>query len=204
MIAKLTGRLDTISDGAAVIDVGGVGYLVLCSSRTLASLGAAGDTVSVVIETHVREDHINLYGFGGDGERDWFRALMSVQGVGAKVALAILSAVEAAMLATSIAAQDYAPLTQAGGVGPKLAKRIVLELKDRAPALALGSAPTIGSPAESMTDDRGPARDAVSALVNLGYQRTDAFTAVSAAAAQLAENAALEDLIKGGLVELGR
>ena len=204
MIAKLTGRLDTTADDAAVIDVGGVGYLVLCSSRTLASLGAPGDMVSVVIETHVREDHINLYGFGDDGERDWFRALMSVQGVGAKVALAILSAVEAAMLATSIAAQDYARLTQAGGVGPKLAKRIVLELKDRVPALALGSAATIGLAVESMAADRGPTRDAVSALVNLGYQRTDAFTAVSAAAAQLAENAAVEDLIKGGLVELGR
>lgn len=204
MIAKLTGHLDTISDGAAVIDVGGVGYLVLCSSRTLASLGAPGDMVSVVIETHVREDHINLYGFGDDSERDWFRALMSVQGVGAKVALAILSAVEAPMLATSIAAQDYAPLTQAGGVGPKVAKRIVLELKDRAPALALGPAAMTGLPAESLAGDHGPTRDAVSALVNLGYQRTDAFTAVSAAAAQMAENAAVEELIKGGLVELGR
>ena len=203
MIAKLTGRLDSIDEGSAVVDVGGVGYLVLCSGRTLAGLGAPGDAVSLDIETHVREDHINLYGFGEESERDWFRALMSVQGVGAKVALTILSVTEAALLAAAIAAQDHVPLTQASGVGPKLAKRIVLELKDKAPALALGT------PAALMTrsthlDEQGPARDAVSALVNLGYQRTDAFTAVSAAATHLAENAAVEDLIKGGLVELGR
>ncbi|MBT3395735.1 MAG: Holliday junction branch migration protein RuvA [Alphaproteobacteria bacterium] len=203
MIAKLTGRLDSVAEGSAVVDVSGVGYLVLCSGRTLAGLGAPGEAVSLVIETHVREDHINLYGFGEDQERDWFRALMSVQGVGAKVALAILSVSEAAMLAGAIAAQDHVPLTVANGVGPKLAKRIVLELKDKAPTLALGSTPTAMA-STSQLDDSGPARDAVSALVNLGYQRTDAFTAVSAAATHLAENAAVEDLIKGGLVELGR
>jgi len=203
MIAKLTGRLDSLAEGSAVVDVGGVGYLVLCSGRTLASLGAPGEAVSLVIETHVREDHINLYGFGEGAERDWFRALMSVQGVGAKVALTILSVTETAMLAGAIAAQDHVPLTQASGVGPKLAKRIVLELKEKAPVLALGT-PLASMAGNSQLDDSGPTRDAVSALVNLGYQRTDAFTAVSAAATNLADNAAVEDLIKGGLVELGR
>jgi Holliday junction DNA helicase RuvA len=203
MIAKLTGRLDSISEGSAVVDVGGVGYLVLCSGRTLAGLGSPGEAVSLVIETHVREDHINLYGFGDDQERDWFRALMSVQGVGAKVALAILSATETPKLAGAITAQDHVPLTQTVGVGPKLAKRIVLELKDKAPTLALGT-PTASMASSAQLDNSGPARDAVSALVNLGYQRTDAFTAVSTAAAQLADNATVENLIKGGLVELGR
>ena len=187
MIAKLTGRLDQVAEGSAVVDVGGVGYLVFCSSRTLGGLGAPGAAVSLVIETHVREDHIHLYGFEDDGERDWFKAMLAVQGVGAKVALAILSVAGTGLLATAIAAQDPVPLTRASGVGPKLAKRIVGELKDRAPALGLG--PAAGAVAVTAGDPSGPARDAVSALVNLGYQRTDAFTAVSAAAGQLAENA---------------
>lgn len=204
MIAKLTGRLDQVSQDSAIIDVGGVGYLVFGSSRTLGGLPAPGTTVSLVIETHVREDHIHLYGFADKPERDWFRALMSVQGVGAKVALAILSVAGSSLLGQAIAAQDPVPFTQASGVGPKLAKRIVVELKDRAPGLALGpTAP--GAVAGGFDDAAGAAaRDAVSALVNLGYQRTDAFMAVSAAAQSLSDSAAVEELIKGGLTELGR
>jgi Holliday junction DNA helicase RuvA len=204
MIAKLTGRLDQVSQDSAIIDVSGVGYLVFGSNRTLGELPEPGDAVSLVIETHVREDHIHLYGFADESERNWFRALISVQGVGAKVALAILSVADSNLLGQAIAAQDPAPFTQASGVGPKLAKRIIIELKDRAPTLMLGpSAP--GSMAGGFDDTVGAAtRDAVSALVNLGYQRTDAFTAISTAAQGLSDGAAVEELIKGGLTELGR
>ena len=203
MIAKLTGQLDSVSQTSAVVDAGGVGYLVFCSGRTLSGLPAAGATVSLLIETQLRQDHIHLYGFAGEAERDWFRAMLAVQGVGAKVALAILTVAGPVLLGQAIVAQDPAPLTEAAGVGPKLAKRIVVELKDHAPAVALGSGPQ--SAATVPVDDAAvAARDAVSALVNLGYQRTEAFTAVSAAARALTENAAVEDLIKGGLTELGR
>ena len=139
MIAKLSGLLDSIRDGQAIIDVGGVGYLVFCSSRTLGLMPARGQSVSLQIETHVREDHIHLYGFGSDAERDWFRTLTTVQGVGAKVALSILGTLAPLELAQAIVAGDRATVSRADGVGPKLAQRIVIELKDKAAMVGLRS-----------------------------------------------------------------
>ena len=165
MIAKLTGLVDSQGEDWAVLDVGGVGYLVFCSRRTLGVLPRRGETAGLFIDTHVREDHIHLYGFAEAAERDWFRLLQSVQGVGARVALAILSALSAGDLTQTIAAQDKVPLTRASGVGAKLAQRIVAELKDKVAATVPGS---ISADAAA---GNGEAEDAVSALVNLGYPR---------------------------------
>lgn len=206
MIGKLTGRLDSTGDGWAIVDVSGVGYLVYCSGRSLARLGGAGEAVSLLIETHVREDHIHLYGFAESAERDWFRLLSTVQGVGVRMALAILSALAPAELVQAIAAQDKAVLTRANGVGPKLAGRIVTELKDKVGGLSLGPAASLDSgmpvPGASPAALGGPADDAVSALVNLGYRRIDAFGAVAKASQSLGGEAALDALIKQGLKEL--
>ncbi|MBT3361896.1 MAG: Holliday junction branch migration protein RuvA [Rhodospirillales bacterium] len=198
MIAKLTGRIDTLGEDYAIIDVSGVGYLVFCSGRTLGRL-TEGEHASIVIETHVREDHIHLYGFMEEAERDWFKLLTTVQGVGAKVGLAILSALDAEELLHAIAAGDRTTLSRPSGVGPKLAARIASELKDKVGGLALGSvgfAPVSGVGAGSNT------ADAVSALVNLGYGASDALRAVSHVAGSLGEGADLEALIRGGLAEL--
>ncbi len=206
MIAKLSGLLDSIRDGQAVIDVNGVGYLVFWSSRTLGLLPARGQPVSLQIETHVREDHIHLYGFGSDAERDWFKLLTTVQGVGAKVALSILGTLAPLELAQAIVAGDRATVARSEGVGPKLAQRIVTELKDKAGAIGLrngvlGQAPVAaangGAPVE------GDLADAVSALVNLGYRRVEAFSAVTNASRKLGADAAVGDLIRAGLKELG-
>ena len=209
MIAKLTGRVDSTGDakgeGWAVIDVGGVGYMVFCSNRTLSALAGEAGMVSLFIETHVREDHIHLYGFADVVEREWYRLTTTVQGVGSKVALAILSVLPADQLAQVVAAQDVAALTQAPGVGKKLATRIVAELKDKVGDLALGSA-AAGSPdrlqAIAGGDMEKSASDAVSALVNLGYGRSEAFGAVSQVARRLGADAAVEALIRDGLTEL--
>ncbi len=200
MFAKLKGILDSTDDDTAVIDVGGVGYLVSASRSTLTRLGAPGSAVSVLIETHVREDKIALFAFASAAERDWFRQLYSVQGVGPKVALSILSALPPDTLATAIAAGDAKLLTRADGVGPKLATRIVTELKGKVGAIGLASAPSaaLALPAQPS----GALADAVSALVNLGYGRTEAFTAVSQARAQLGEGADVSTLIRAGLKEL--
>lgn len=206
MIAKLTGILDGVAADSAVVDVGGVGYLVFCSGRTLARLGAAGASVSLVIETHVREDHINLYGFADTVERDWFRLLTSVQGVGSRLALAILGILDPEQLTRAIAAQDKAALIRADGVGPKLANRILSELKDKVGNLALGPAaattPAAGGAPRGSTVNTAAA-DAVSALVNLGYGRSEAFGAVAAAAMRLGPDAGVQDLIRAALQELG-
>ncbi|HUC63245.1 MAG TPA: Holliday junction branch migration protein RuvA [Alphaproteobacteria bacterium] len=199
MIAKLTGRVDQAGDGFAVLDVGGVGYRAFCSSRCLARLPAVGGEASLLIETHVSQDHIHLYGFADAAERDWFRLLTTVQGVGSKVALALLSTLSPAELATAIAAQDRATLARAQGVGPKLAGRIAAELKDKAGNIALGAVAVAGGVNEL---DRIGA-DAVSALVNLGYRRMDAFGAVLDAQRRLGAAASLDALIKAGLRELG-
>ena len=199
MIAKLSGILDATGEDWAVVDVGGVGYLAFCSGRTLADLPRPGGRVQLLIETHVREDHIHLYGFAARAEQDWFRLLTTVQGVGARVALAILSAVPADGLAAAIAAQDKAPLMRASGVGAKLAQRIISELKDKASALAPAG---IVVPIVGALGDQGPAGDAVSALVNLGYARTEAFGAVSSATRALGDEATVEALITKGLKEL--
>ncbi len=203
MIAKLTGKLDFAGRDHVVIDVGGVGYLVRCPGRTLSALPPAGETVSLAIETLVREDAIDLYGFAEAAERDWFRLLMTVQGVGAKVALALLSALNPADLAAAIAAEDKTALTRADGVGPKLATRLAMELKDKVGTMTLGralaSAPTVVAPAGG----DAAAADAVSALVNLGYRRPEAAGAVERAMKKLGKGARVEALIPAGLKELG-
>ena len=197
MIAKLRGVLDSLGDGWAVVDVGGVGYLTYCSAGTLASLPQRGQEVSLTIETVVREDHIHLYGFSSEQERDWFRLLQTVQSVGARLALAILGALPAAELSACIAAQDKAGLTRAPGVGPKLAARILSELKDKVPSLP-GAAPT------ATTADGTANADAIAALVNLGYRPTEAHGAVSGAARTLGTEAPVEALIRAGLKELAQ
>ncbi|MHA1570771.1 MAG: Holliday junction branch migration protein RuvA [Alphaproteobacteria bacterium] len=181
MIAKLKGLLDSTGKGFAVIDVGGVGYLVFCASRTLSTLPAIGEPLALHIETHIREDHIHLFGFPDLAERDWFRHLLTVQGVGAKVALAILGGLTPTSLLQAIIAQDKTALTKADGVGPKLAARIVAELRDKAGNVILPavSETIVGAVAGDGLDK--VAADAVSALVNLGYGRSDAFGAVVAA-----------------------
>ena len=197
MIAKLRGVLDSLGDGWAVVDVGGVGYLAYCSSGTLASLPPQGQPVTLTIETVVREDHIHLYGFADEQEREWFRLLQTVQSVGARLALAILGALPAAELGACIAAQDKAGLTRAPGVGPKLAVRILSELRDKAPALP--GASSLPAAAGGAAD-----ADAVAALVNLGYRPTEAHGAVSGAVQALGADAPVEALIRAGLKELAQ
>ena len=201
MIAKLSGLLDSAGESSAVIDVEGVGYLVFCSGRTLAALPAAGERASLLIETQVSQDHIHLYGFADAAERSWFRLLNTVQGVGARVALAILSVFEPGELARAIAAQDKAALARAQGVGPKLAGRIVSELKDKAGGIALGPAALLAG-AASAARLEGAAGDAVSALVNLGYRRSDAFGVVAALQHRLGAATGFDVLVKAGLREL--
>lgn len=200
MIAKLAGVLDSVGEDWAVIDVAGVGYLVYCSARTLRTLPAPGVPVRLFVETHVRQDHIHLYGFVDVAERDWFRLLQTVQGVGARVALAILAALGPSDLVVAIAAQDKAAVSQANGVGGKLAGRIVAELRDTVGDLALGTVAAL----DAARVHGGPEADAVSALVNLGYRRTEAVAAVAGAARQLGAGARLDALVRTGLQELGR
>jgi Holliday junction DNA helicase RuvA len=208
MIAKLKGIVDSVDADGAVIDVHGVGYLVFCSGCTLARLPAPGGEAALVIETHVREDHIHLYGFTDTLERDCFRLLGTVQGVGARVALAILSVVAAEDLGRVLAAQDKAALGRASGVGPKLATRIVAELKDK--AASLGALP-VARPAGVTLEGAAPAptgggvvEDATSALVNLGYARAEAWTAASSAATALGDAATVEGVLGEALRVLGR
>jgi len=204
MIGKLRGVIDSYGEDFIILDVNGVGYLVHCSSRTLQSLPAAGEAVELAIETHVREDQIRLFGFGTAAEREWFRLLQTVQGVGTKVALAVLSTLKPADLASAIAMRDKAALTRAQGVGGKVAERIVTELKDKAPALAAVD-PAIVRLTGAL-DERSapqPLRDAVSALVNLGYGQPQAAAAVAAAARE-AGDADTARLIRLGLKELAR
>jgi Holliday junction DNA helicase RuvA len=195
MIGKLTGQIDEVGEGHVILDVNGVGYLVFASARTLARLGGKGSGAGLLIETHVREDHIHLYGFADAAERDWFRLLGTVQGVGARLALAILSTLEPQALADAISAADRASLTRAPGVGPKLAARVIAELKDK-----VGAAP-VARPAFAAAG-RGAGEDAISALVNLGYRRGEAFGAVNHALQRLGPEAPVEALITAGLKEL--
>ncbi len=197
MIAKLTGIVDAPGDGSVVVDVGGVGYLVFCSGRTLARL-RPGETVSLAVETHVREDAILLYGFVDRREREWFRLLTTVQGVGAKAALAVLGVLAPDGLAHAIAVGDRGAITRAPGVGPKLAARIVSELRDQA-----GKADVVlPSPGAAVAGLGGDTRDAVAALVNLGFRQAEAAAAVSHAASRIGIGADVEALIRGGLAEL--
>jgi Holliday junction DNA helicase RuvA len=195
MIARLRGRLDSRGEDHVVIDVGGVGYLVHCPVRTLAGLPGVGEALDLHVETQVREESITLYGFADPAERVWFRVMQQVQGVGARVALGVLSVLTPEQLALAVASQDKAALTRASGVGPRLAGRIVSELKDR----LAGQLTTIAMPAPARGD--GAVGGAVSALVNLGYGRSEALAAVSRAAAQDG-HATVETLIRAGLQEL--
>jgi Holliday junction DNA helicase RuvA len=204
MIAKLKGLVDSVGEDWAVIDVNGVGYLVTCSARTLARL-EMGTACALLVETQVREDAISLFGFLEAGERDWFRLLVTVQGVGAKVALAILSVAAPEQLLQIIAAADKTGLTRANGVGPKLAVRILTELKDKAGKLALGGfAPAQSAAAPVISLGGGATEDAVSALVNLGYKRLEAFQAVGEAGRELGEGADASTLIRAALKRLGK
>jgi holliday junction DNA helicase RuvA len=200
MIAKLAGIVDSVGEDGAVIDVGGVGYLAFCSTRTIALLPPVGSPTRLLIETHVREDHIHLYGFIDTAERDWFRLLTTVQGVGARLALSILSAVTPEDLSLAIFAQDRAVLARADGVGPRLAARIVNELKDKVSGLATTPAQS-GAPARAAVADGGPAADAVSALVNLEWGRAEAFAAVATALNRLGSGAGVDALIRAALQE---
>ena len=197
MIAMLTGRIDQTSAEGLVLDVNGVGYLVFCSNRTMARLPARGTVLRLLVETQVREDHIHLFGFTEEAERAWFRLLMTVQGVGARIGLAVLGVLPPEALAAAILAQDKAAVARADGVGPKLAQRIVNELKDKVGGLTLG-------PAAAPTEEGAATADAISALVNLGYQRSDAYGAVTVAARRLGPAARIDLLIKAGLQELAR
>jgi len=206
MIARLKGSVDVLGDGWVVVDVGGVGYMAFCSSRTLGRM-VVGEAVMLEIETHVREDHIHLYGFIDLAERDWFRLLTTVQGVGAKVGLAILGVISTDDLLHVVAAADKAAITRAPGVGPKLATRILSELKDKVGAMALGpsAGPGVRLPADGAdrpATDNAKLSDAASALVNLGYNPSDALGAVSRAAQEMGEQGDLEALIRAGLREL--
>ncbi|KTE22285.1 MULTISPECIES: Holliday junction branch migration protein RuvA [unclassified Sphingopyxis] len=194
MIAKLTGRLDSSGAGHAVIDVGGVGYLVEASARTLDALGPVGGDVTIHTEMLVGEDFLRLLGFAKAAERDWFRLLTSVQGVGAKVALAILSALEIGDLQRALASGDSAMIARANGVGPKLAQRITHELKDKAGALGgiAGSSPARGTTS-------GPLGDAVTALTGLGFKPGEASAAVAAASEELGADASLDALVRVAL-----
>lgn len=189
MIARLTGVLAESAGDHAVIDVAGVGYLVQASTRTLSAIGPVGGQVMLFTEMQVREDAITLFGFGSAGERDWFRLLTSVQGVGGRVALAILSVLAADELSRAVASGDKAMIARANGVGPKLAQRIAMELRDKVGALELG-------PAGATPPKGGAADDAVSALANLGFRPAEANAAVAAAVAELGEAATLDALVR--------
>ncbi|PCI50891.1 MAG: Holliday junction branch migration protein RuvA [Alphaproteobacteria bacterium] len=201
MIAKLKGLVDTIGEDFCVIDVNGVGYLVFCSGRTLGNLPGVGEAVTLMIETHVREDHIHLFGFASTLEKDWFNLIQTVQGVGAKVALAIFSVVAIDELSNSIAAQDKTVVGRAKGVGPKLATRIITELKDKVAKFAVIPAFS-GKGSGAAATDNSAIKDAVSALVNLGYGQTEAHMAVSGAAQSFEGEAGVSDLIRLGLKEV--
>jgi Holliday junction DNA helicase RuvA len=204
MIGKLKGTIEEIGEDYVLVDVHGVCYVAYCSARTLSKLGSVGEACILFIETYVREDQIRLFGFMTALEREWFNILQTVQGVGAKVALALLSTLTPAELANAIALQDRAAVSRAPGVGPKVAMRIVTELKNKAPAFA-GDAANIGLKQELGEGvAAAPVADAVSALTNLGYSRDQAANAVAAALKTAGEGADSAKLIRFGLKELSR
>ena len=204
MIGKLKGVIDSYADDHVILDEHGVGYVVQCSTRTLQKLPRAGEAATLAIETQVREDAIRLFGFQTDAERDWFRLLQSVQGVGSKVALAILGILPPGELATAIAMQDKASVARTPGVGPKLAQRIVAELKDKAPAYGTVDPNLARLSGDEATGAPKPVQDAISALVNLGYGRPQAAAAVAASVSALGESAETSALIRRGLKELAQ
>ncbi|MBW3096308.1 Holliday junction branch migration protein RuvA [Pseudohoeflea coraliihabitans] len=204
MIGKLKGTIDEIDGDLVLIDVHGVCYAVSCASRTVARL-SVGEAAVLHIETYVREDQFRLFGFGSHLEREWFRLLQGVQGVGAKVALAVLSTLSPSEIANAVALRDVAMVARSPGVGKKVAERIVTELKSKAPAYAGDAAPAIGLKQELGEGvATGPVTDAVSALSNLGYSRDQAANAVAAALKTAGEDADAAKLIRLGLKELSR
>jgi Holliday junction DNA helicase RuvA len=205
MIGKLKGLIDSYGEEFVILDVGGVGYMVHCSTRTLQALPRPGEPAVLSIDTHVREDQIRLYGFLNDVEREWFRLLQTVQGVGARVALSVLGTLKPSELATAISMRDKVSVARTPGVGPKVAERIVTELKDKAPAYATVD-PAVVRLAGAVDDKKAPQplADAVSALVNLGYGQPQAAAAVAAAAREAGEGADTARLIRLGLRELSR
>lgn len=200
MIAHLTGQVFDIGEDSVIIDVGGVGYLLHCSTRTLANLPAVGDRVALQVETQFRAESLTLYGFETAAERSWFRLLQTVQGVGARVALALLTALSPDQLAQAIIAKDKAAFTQASGVGPRLAQRLISELQNKVGELP--TAPIVTLPSQATAAGGGTAEDAVSALVNLGYGRSEAHGAVARAIANLGDDGDVEAMIRVGLQEL--
>lgn len=200
MIAKLRGLLDGLTADHAVIDVNGVGYLVFASSRTLSALGALGEEVVLHTEMQVSEDDIRLIGFATGEERDWFRLLTSVQGVGTRVALAILSALSGDELHRAIASGDHRMLGRANGVGPKLAQRIAHELKDKAGGIVLGPGGGTAAP----PPPGSASADAVSALLNLGFRPAEASAAVAKAESELGPEATLDALVRTALKKAAR
>jgi holliday junction DNA helicase RuvA len=203
MIGKLKGVIDSFGEDVVILDVGGVGYMVHCSTRTLEALPGRGQPATLAIETHVREDQIRLFGFTSDVEREWFRLLQTVQGVGTKVALSLLGTLKPGELATAIAMRDKAMIARAPGIGLKVAERIVTELKDK----TVGAIdPAAGRLADALEADQAPRpmADAISALVNLGYGAPQATAAVAVAAKSAGENADAASLIRLGLKELAR
>jgi Holliday junction DNA helicase RuvA len=205
MIGKLRGIIDSYGSDYIILDVGGVGYQVHCSARTLQALPAPGQPATLSIETHVREDQIRLFGFTSDTEREWFRLLQTVQGVGAKVALSVLGTLKVSEIASAIAMRDKAAIARAPGVGPKVAERVVTELKDKAPEFA-SIDPAAIQLSGALDEKRAPrpVTDAVSALVNLGYGQPQAAAAIAAAARNAGEGADTATLIRQGLKELAR
>jgi Holliday junction DNA helicase RuvA len=205
MIGKLKGVIDSFGEDHVILDVHGVGYVVLCSAKTLTSLPATGEAAVLSIETQVREDAIRLFGFKSDVEREWFRLLQTVQGVGSKVALGILSVLDPGGLANAIGTQDKAMVARSPGVGPKLAARIVAELKDKAPAM--GSLDPMLVRLAGQVEERSapkPVADAVSALMNLGYAQAQASAAVAAALRVAGDGAEAPQLIRLGLKEMAK
>jgi Holliday junction DNA helicase RuvA len=205
MIGKLKGVIDSYGEDYVIVDVNGVGYQVQCSARTLQSLPAQGAPVTLSIETYVREDMIRLFGFTSDLDREWFRLLQTVQGVGAKVALAVLGTLKPSELANAIALRDKAAIARAPGVGAKVAERIVTELKDKTPAFG-DIDPAVVRISAEVDENRAPqpVRDAVSALVNLGYGQPQAAAAIAAASREAGEGADTAKLIRLGLKELAK
>ncbi len=205
MIGKLKGFIESYGQDYVIVDVNGVGYEVHCSARTLQEVPGVGQPVTLSIETHVREDQIRLFGFVSEIEREWFRLLQTVQGVGTKVALAVLGTLKPGELASAIATRDKAMVARAPGVGPKVAERIVTELKDKAPAYT-NVDPALVRLSGALDDKRAPApvTDAVSALVNLGYAQAQAAAAIAAAARSAGEGAEATTLIRLGLRELAK
>jgi holliday junction DNA helicase RuvA len=205
MIGKLRGIVDSYGEGYIILDVNGVGYQVHCSARTLQAMPSPGEAVALSIETYVREDQIKLFGFASDIEREWFRLLQTVQGVGAKVAMSVLGTLKASELASAVAMRDKAMVARSPGVGPKVAERIVTELKDKVPAFT-NIDPAVVHLAGALDEKRAPrpVADAVSALVNLGYGQPQAAAAIAAAARNAGEGADTATLIRQGLKELAK